>query len=149
MGSMGADANGVASARSMVGTFSGMTSSIAGSVGAVAAAAMSAGASGSAPVGTARGTSSPARLDGKARRGAVVLPSSAGEGAPIWGCVFSRDTTGFGVVAVLPASLMLSSSGGWCSVTSLCQKVPASLAWVPAAVIDAVSLAGVILASAV
>ena len=113
MGRMGADANGVASARSMVGTFSGMASSIVGSDGAFAAAAMSAGASGSAAVGAACGTSSPARLDGKARRGAIVPPSSAGEGAPIWGRVFSRDTTGFGVVAVLPASLMLSSSGGW------------------------------------
>lgn len=76
-------------------------------------------------------------------------PSSAGEGAPIWGRVFSRDTTDFGVVAVLPAILMLSSSGDWRSVLSPSQRVPASLAWVPAAGIDAVSPAGVILASAV
>ena len=113
MGLMGADANVVASARSMVGTFSGMASSIVASAGAFAAAAMSAVASGSAAVGVVScGISSPARLDGKARRGAVMPPSSAGEGALIWGCVFSRDTTGFGVVTVLPASLMLSSNGG-------------------------------------
>ena len=113
MGRMGADANGVASARFMVDTFSGMASLIVGSAGAFAAAAMSAGASCSAAVGAVScGISSPARLGGKARRGAVVPPSSAGEGALIWGCVFSRDTTGFGAVTVLPASLMLSSNGG-------------------------------------
>ena len=114
MGRMGADANGVASARSTVGLVSGAASPIAGSVGAFAFAAMFAGASGSAAIGAVScGISSPARLDGKSRWVNFVPPSSAGEGAPIWGRVFSRDTTGFGAVAVLPASLMLSSSGGW------------------------------------
>ena len=78
---MGADASGVASARSMAGEVSGMASPIAGAVGAFAVAVMSAGASGSAASGAVScGTSWPARLDGKARRGAVVPPSSAGEG---------------------------------------------------------------------
>ena len=114
---MGADASGVASARSIAGAFAGAASPIVGAVGAFAVTVMSVGASGSAAFGVVSCvTSPPARLDGKASRGAVIPPSSASEGAPIWGRVVSRETTGFGAVAVLPASLMLPSSGGWCSV---------------------------------
>ena len=107
-GRVGAGVRGVARARSMAGAFSGAVSPIASSVDTVAVAVMSAGSSFSARADAVScGTSSPARLDGRAGRVAVVLPSSAGEGAPIWGRVFSRDTTGLGAVAVFLASPML------------------------------------------
>ena len=70
---MGADASGVASAKSIASAVSGIASPIAGFIGAFAVTEMSAGASGSAASGAVSCVKSPPdRQNGKASRGAVA-----------------------------------------------------------------------------